>query len=102
MQFLNNVKRLFSSTETRDWEDRLLIIAAKTLMSSAHWQSTPDFEDPLWVQRKEFRVYSQFGDDGIIQYLINYLALPKRGRFIEFGVGDYYESNTHFLLVNNS
>lgn len=56
---------------------------------------------PFWVQRKEFRVYSQFGDDGIIQWLINYLGLSRGSRFIEFGVGDYFESNTHFLLVNN-
>lgn len=48
----------------------------------------------------EFRVYSQFGDDGIIQWLTGQLpGLPKR--FIEFGVEDYSECNTRFLMVND-
>lgn len=49
----------------------------------------------------EFRVYSQWGDDGIIQWLTSRLpSLPKR--FVEFGVEDYSESNTRFLMVNNN
>lgn len=48
----------------------------------------------------EFKVYSQFGDDGIIQYLVHLLA-PLPPRFIEFGTEDYSESNTRFLLVND-
>lgn len=49
----------------------------------------------------EFRVYSQFGDDGIIQWLVARLPLlPKR--FIEFGVEDYSESNTRFLVVSRN
>lgn len=49
----------------------------------------------------EFRVFSQFGDDGIIQYLIHLLE-PMEDRFIEFGVQDYSESNTRFLLLNDN
>lgn len=49
----------------------------------------------------EFQVFSQFGDDGIIQYLIH--KLPIRNKtFIEFGVENYKEANTRFLLMNNS
>ena len=49
----------------------------------------------------EFRIFSQWGDDGIIQWLIAQLpAIPKR--FVEFGVEDYSESNTRFLLVNDN
>jgi hypothetical protein len=48
----------------------------------------------------EFSVFSQFGDDGIIQWLIHRFELPHR--FVEFGVEDYRESNTRFLLVNNN
>ena len=48
----------------------------------------------------EFQVFSQFGDDGIIQYLIDKLPI-KNKTFIEFGVENYKESNTRFLLVNN-
>ena len=49
----------------------------------------------------EFRVFSQFGDDGIIQYLIHLLG-PVDERFIEFGVENYAESNTRFLLMNDN
>lgn len=49
----------------------------------------------------EFRVHSQFGDDGIIQWLVSRLpSLPKR--FVEFGVEDYSESNTRFLMVHRN
>jgi hypothetical protein len=48
----------------------------------------------------ELRVFSQFGDDGIIQYLISHLPLVDT--FVEFGVADYRESNTRFLLVHDN
>lgn len=49
----------------------------------------------------EFQVFSQWGDDGIIQYLINHINIPHK-TFIEFGVENYRESNTRFLLINNN
>ena len=48
----------------------------------------------------EFRVFSQWGEDGIIQNLIHRVAI-ERPLFVEFGVENYTESNTRFLLVNN-
>jgi len=49
----------------------------------------------------EFKVYSQWGDDGIIQYLVNKIPV-KNKIFIEFGVEKYTEANTRFLLMNNN
>lgn len=49
----------------------------------------------------EFQVYSQWGEDGLIQYLIDRVAI-ERPIFVEFGVEKYSESNTRFLLVNNN
>lgn len=49
----------------------------------------------------EFKVFSQWGDDGIIQWLINNIEFPNR-TFVEFGVEDYSESNTRFLMMNNN
>ena len=48
----------------------------------------------------EFQVFSQRGEDGIIQYIISQIEIPNR-IFVEFGVEDYTESNTRFLLINN-
>jgi hypothetical protein len=53
------------------------------------------------LHETEFKVFSQWGDDGIIQYLVNYLDIENK-IFIEFGVEDYLESNTRFLLINNN
>lgn len=53
------------------------------------------------IQLAEFKVFSQWKDDGIIQFLIDYLK-PDIKTFIEFGVQNYTESNTRFLLVNNN
>ncbi len=49
----------------------------------------------------EFSVFSQFGEDGIINWLIN--RLPQVNKvFLEIGTEDYWESNTRFLLKNNN
>ena len=51
----------------------------------------------------EFKVFSQFGDDGILQYLIYHLNIPQNSKtFVEFGVENYEESNTRFLLMNDN
>jgi hypothetical protein len=52
------------------------------------------------INEVEFQVFSQFGDDGIIQWLINKIDIPNK-TFVEFGVENYTESNTRFLLINN-
>lgn len=49
----------------------------------------------------EFSVFSEFGDDGIIQWLLHRLG-PLERFFVEFGVENYQESNTRFLLMNNN
>lgn len=49
----------------------------------------------------EFKVTSQWGEDGIIQYLIKNIEIENKV-FVEFGVENYTESNTRFLLHNNN
>lgn len=49
----------------------------------------------------EFRVFSQWGEDGIIQFLLRHIEI-NREIFVEFGVQNYTESNTRFLLINNN
>lgn len=53
------------------------------------------------INEVEFSVFSQFGDDGIIQWLVNNIDIPNK-TFIEFGVEDYSESNTRFLMINDN
>jgi hypothetical protein len=47
----------------------------------------------------EFRVTSQWGEDGIIEWLCQVLPDIPRS-FVEFGVENYSEANTRFLLEN--
>lgn len=54
------------------------------------------------LQDAEFKVFSQFGEDGILQYLIRETGITrKETTFIEFGVQNYSEANTRFLLMND-
>lgn len=51
------------------------------------------------IENSEFKIYSQNGEDGIIDFLLQALDLsdyPKA--FVEFGVENYKEANTRFLL----
>ena len=44
----------------------------------------------------EVKIFSQNGEDGIIDYLIHKLNVVNKN-FVEIGVGNYRESNTRFL-----
>lgn len=46
----------------------------------------------------EFRVFSQWGEDGLIEHLVREVPIARRV-FVEFGVEDYREANTRFLLT---
>jgi len=76
-------------------DDSLKLLAAQPIIK---WNNSIQVAE---LSDCEFRVFSQWGDDGIIQYLINNIAIPNK-TFIEFGVQDYSESNTRFLLMNNN
>ena len=53
------------------------------------------------LRKSEFKVFSQWGDDGIINFLVDYLDIKDK-RFVEFGVENYTECNTKFLLMSQN
>lgn len=53
------------------------------------------------IRDNEFRAFSQWGEDGIIQFLIRNVPINRK-IFVEFGVQNYTESNTRFLLINDN
>jgi hypothetical protein len=53
------------------------------------------------LREVEFRVFSQWGEDGIVQYLLGRVPV-EHPIFVEFGVHDYLESNTRFLLMQDN
>jgi hypothetical protein len=74
------------------------ILAAKSLIQGQKARQEEILND---LCEAEFKVYSQWGDDGIIQFLVNYLDIPEK-TFVEFGVENYTEANTRFLLENDN
>lgn len=55
------------------------------------------------LQDVEFKIFSQFGEDGIVSYLVNVLGdSVENKKFIEFGVENYQESNTRYLMMSKN
>ena len=52
------------------------------------------------LRHYEFKVFSQWGEDGILQFLTANLDIKHR-TFIEFGVEDFFESNCRFLMMKD-
>lgn len=57
--------------------------------------------EPGDFAESEFKVSSQWGEDGIIEHLVRNVAIAHE-IFVEFGVQDYREANTRFLLTNRN
>jgi hypothetical protein len=72
----------------------------KEALGRVEARQTRDLNAPS-LAAVEFRVYSQFGEDGIIQFLINNVEIRSR-TFVEFGVEEYREANTRFLLMHDN
>lgn len=60
--------------------------------------SQPRYSDPKKLNRFEFQVFSQNGEDGIIAEIFRRIGTTSR-KFVEIGVGDGLENNTTFLLT---
>ncbi|MHB8354321.1 MAG: hypothetical protein ACYDCF_07815 [Burkholderiales bacterium] len=56
---------------------------------------------PDQIRAAEFTVFSQWGEDGILQHLLRHVPISKKV-FVEFGVENYTEANTRFLLVKDN
>lgn len=46
----------------------------------------------------EFKAFSQFGEDGILNFICDTLNIPKP-RILEIGAGNYSEGNSRFLVT---
>lgn len=51
--------------------------------------------------KSEYRVFSQWGEDGIIDWLTTRVSVENEV-FVEFGVENYTEANTRFLLMHKN
>lgn len=77
------------------WNDLLLLQGAQAALALQSIERLNRLSDA------EFRVFSQWGEDGILEWLVSRLpGIPQR--FVEFGVEDYTEANTRFLLSHRN
>jgi hypothetical protein len=53
------------------------------------------------LENSKFKVFSQWGEDGILQFLVSNLNLRNK-TFIEFGVENFLESNCRFLMMKDN
>lgn len=95
--FINKIRDLFTLPSLVQQANDDLKVLQGTMLSEIivkkyDYNSLADFE---------FKVFSQFGDDGIIQFFTHNLELIHK-TFIEFGVENYLESNTRFLLQKDN
>lgn len=91
----------FSADYKHNFENIQLMGEKNLFLNAKNFINTMKSKRLTSLEESEFQVYSQFGEDGIIQWLIHNAAIEER-TFIEFGVEDYTEANTRFLLMNNN
>lgn len=98
MKILRRLRRILQpansglSDRLERYADRQLVLqAGARAQSNRHRTAISALYDV------EFSASSQWGEDGIIDWLIDRIpGLPRT--FVEFGVGDYRESNTRLLM----
>jgi hypothetical protein len=61
-------------------------------------RQTKDLPAHVPLKEREFRVYSQWGEDGLLAFLCREAQFDEKV-FVEFGVESYVESNTRYLLT---
>ncbi len=86
-------RSLLPSSLLRDIE-ALRIAQGRILVELNRTKVSPRLRD------YEFKVFSQWGEDGIIQRLIATVPIAN-STFIEFGIEDFSESNCRFLMIND-
>lgn len=78
------------------------LLNKKTLLGQqALIQSRRSYRHLNNINQAELKIFSQNGEDGIIDYLIHSLSITNP-KFVEIGVGDYSECNTRFLFETRS
>jgi len=101
--FINKIKLKFQKLDKIDFEQQQIKFILHKLQESIGRVESRQVDSSTQnnISNSEFRAFSQWGEDGIIQHLIRSVNISRK-IFIEFGVQNYTESNTRFLLINNN
>ncbi len=98
MSILSRIKqikhKLFSFSDSAKLIEQLMI--------NEHYdklRTQSRYHDPKSLIPYGYKVYSQNDEDGIINEIFNRIGTTNK-TFVEFGIGDGLENNTHALLFN--
>ena len=90
--FLSKIIINFLKKIRRHSVNKLTIILAHYILL----KSRSYYDKYKFIEAAEIKIFSQNGEDGIIDFIVQKLNL-KKPSFIEIGVGDYSEANTRLL-----
>ncbi len=93
---INKFKNFLTQIITRSNDRNIYAIGSSHLALMRHQYNNIKDLDEL-----DYKIFSQGGEDGIIDYLLHSLKI-KKPKFVEIGIGDYWESNTRFLFERTS
>ena len=93
---INRLLRVLSGRR----ELSLLVRIAKDTYIQEHLFNNPKYSDPKKLNIYERQSYSQNGEDGIIQEILNRIGETNK-YFVEIGAGNGLQNNTAVLLMNN-
>jgi hypothetical protein len=94
-EILKNIKSLNSSSSK--YQNVLAELQIDNyLLENLH--KNPKYDNPKKLNRYEFKVFSQAGEDGIISEIFNRIGTTNKF-FVEFGVGNGLENNSAYLLI---
>ncbi len=86
----------FSNHRVTDYAERSLMLVGQ--MAAGQLPRGRQIKN---LSEAEFRVFSQWGEDGIIEWLVSQIPVPC-SRFVEFGVASFREANCRFLLMHRN
>ena len=89
------ISKLTSKDQIKSNHNETKLLLGRILTDINHIKRSKSLKD------YEAKIFSQFGEDGIIDFLIKELDI-KKDKFIEIGIENYEESNTRFLLESKN
>jgi hypothetical protein len=80
---------------------RMATTAQKSACERQIWEllREPRYANPRRLEHYAFKAFSQHGEDGMLQEIFSRIGTTNK-RFVEFGVEDGLECNTHLLLYS--
>ena len=93
-RLLARARRALMSQADRDAQESILVNQGRILAGLNAGRSEGDLAD------FEFKIFSQFGEDGIIQHIVSHIPTINP-TFVEFGVETFSESNCRFLMTKD-